>query len=114
MAENLKDLGASVAQALQATPEYQALQTAFTTMKADADTYKLFQDFQNLQMSLQQKQMSGQQLSDDELKQAQELATQVGAKPAIKDLMAKEKDVNQILNDLNSTITKPIQNIYQG
>lgn len=114
MAETLQDLGATVAKTLQATPEVKALQAAFAEMKADADTYQLFQDFQALQTKLQQKQMGGQKLTDDELKQAQDLATQVGSKPAIKTLMAKEKDVNALLNELNNTITKPIQAIYQG
>ncbi|HIW71933.1 MAG TPA: YlbF family regulator [Candidatus Levilactobacillus faecigallinarum] len=114
MAENLHDLSNQVAAALQATPDFQGLQKAYDTMKADADTYKLFRDFQQLQGTLQQKQMAGQQLSDDELKNAHDLAEKVSKIDAVQALMEAEKGVNQILSDLNKTITQPIQDLYQG
>ncbi|GEO73899.1 hypothetical protein FD30_GL000161 [Levilactobacillus namurensis DSM 19117] len=114
MAENLHDLGNQVAEALKATPDYQALQKAFATMKADAETYKLFQEFQQLQGTLQQKQMAGQKLTEDELKHAHDLAEKVSKIESIKDLMETERGVNQILSDLNQTITQPIQDLYQG
>ncbi|MGY5339022.1 YlbF family regulator [Levilactobacillus spicheri] len=114
MAENLRDLGNQVAAALQATPDFQALQKAFDEMKADAETYKLFQQFQQLQGTLQQKQMAGQKLTDDELKNAHDLADKVSKIESVKHLMETERGVNQILSDLNQTITQPIQNLYQG
>jgi len=114
MAENIHDLGDQVAEAIKATPDFQALQKAFDTMKADTETYKLFQEFQQLQGSLQQKQMAGQKLTEDELKNAHDLADKVSKIDSIKALMESERGVNQILSELNKTITQPIQDLYQG
>ncbi|GAX01249.1 YlbF family regulator [Secundilactobacillus silagei] len=99
---------------LASSDEFTALQSAYNTMKADSEAYDLFKKFQELQLKLQQKQMQGQQPDQDEMKQAQDMATKVGAKDVIKDLMEKEKDVNQLLARLNNDITKPIQDLYQS
>ncbi|KRN02109.1 hypothetical protein FD13_GL000248 [Levilactobacillus senmaizukei DSM 21775 = NBRC 103853] len=114
MAEKMKTLGTEVAQALQETSEFQGLQDAFEAMKADEATYTLFKQFQQIQMDLQQKQMAGQQLTDDEMKHAREVADQVAKIDVIKTLMDKERDVNNLLSDLNKMITQPIEDIYQG
>ncbi|MFC6253847.1 YlbF family regulator [Secundilactobacillus hailunensis] len=99
---------------LASSDEFTALQSAYNIMKADSEAYDLFKKFQELQLKLQQKQMQGQQPDQDEMKQAQDMATKVGAKDVIKDLMEKEKDVNQLLARLNNDITKPIQDLYQS
>ncbi|AYM02929.1 YlbF family regulator [Levilactobacillus yiduensis] len=114
MADKMAELGEQVTQALKDSEQFQALQSAFNEMKADTDTYKLFKDFQKIQLDLQQKQMSGQQLTDDEMKHAREVADQVGKIDSIKNLMEAERGVNSMLNQLNKTITQPIQDIYAG
>ncbi|WP_407889534.1 YlbF family regulator [Levilactobacillus sp. N40-8-2] len=107
-------LGEQVAQTLQETQEFKDLQAAFDTMKADDETYKLFKEFEQIQMDLQQKQMTGQQPTDDDMKHVQEVAGRVSEKDAIKALMDKERGVNDLLTDLNKMITEPIQAIYKG
>ncbi|MCH4123074.1 MAG: YlbF family regulator [Levilactobacillus sp.] len=114
MADKMAELGEQVTQALKDSEQFQALQAAFNAMKADTDTYKLFKEFQKIQLDLQQKQMSGQQLTDDEMKHAREVADQVGKIDSIKNLMEAERGVNSMLNQLNKTITQPIQDIYAG
>lgn len=114
MADKMAELGEQVTQALKDSEQFQALQAAFNAMKADTDTYKLFKEFQKIQLDLQQKQMSGQQLTNDEMKHAREVADQVGKIDSIKNLMEAERGVNSMLNQLNKTITQPIQDIYAG
>ncbi|MGX6429269.1 YlbF family regulator [Levilactobacillus yonginensis] len=114
MADKMEDLGAQLAQALQESEEFTGLETAYNDMKADADTYQLFKDFQKIQMDLQQKQMAGQELTNDEMSHAREVADKVSKIASIKTLMEKERDVNTLLSNLNQTITKPIESIYQG
>ena len=83
-------------------------------MKEDDATYKLFKRFQQIQMDLQQKQMAGQQVTDDEMSRARDVADQVAKIEAVKTLMDAERGVNALLNQLNQTITQPIQDIYAG
>lgn len=113
MADILKTAG-DLRDELAASDEFTTLQSAYNTMKADQEAYDLFKDFQALQLNLQQKQMQGQQLSEDEMKHAQELAQKVGEKAVIKALMDQEKAVNELLAKLNNEITKPIQDLYRN
>ncbi|MCH5462694.1 hypothetical protein HC026_07680 [Lactobacillus sp. LC28-10] len=113
MADILQTAG-ELREELASSDEFTALQSSYNTMKADAEAYDLFKQFQGLQLKLQQKQMQGQQPDEDEMKQAQDLAGKVRDKDAIKDLMEKEKDVNQLLAKLNNEITKPIQALYEN
>ncbi|GAW98413.1 YlbF family regulator [Secundilactobacillus mixtipabuli] len=113
MADILKTAG-ELRDELESSDEFTALQSAYNTMKADSEAYDLFKKFQALQLKLQQKQMQGQQPDEDEMKQAQDLATKVRDTDLIKALMEKEKDVNQLLAKLNNEITKPIQSLYQN
>jgi len=114
MADKMQDLSEQIAQALQDTDQFKSLKAAFEAMKADDDTYTLFKQFQQIQLDLQQKQMAGQQLTDDEMKNAREVADKVAKIDTIKTLMEAERGVNDLLSNLNKMITEPIQNIYQG
>ena len=69
-------------------------------------------DFQEIQMQLSQKQMNGEELSDEEVQKAHDLADKVGNVDEIKALMGKERNLNQLMNDLNQIITKPVQELY--
>lgn len=113
MADILKTAG-ELRDELASSDEFTALQRSYNIMKADAEAYDLFKQFQEMQLKLQQKQMQGQQPDQDEMNQAQDLAGKVREKDTIKDLMEKEKDVNQLLAKLNNEITKPIQGLYQS
>ncbi|WP_203642130.1 YlbF family regulator [Levilactobacillus andaensis] len=114
MADKMQDLSEQIAQALQDTDQFKSLKASFEAMKADDDTYTLFKQFQQIQLDLQQKQMAGQQLTDDEMKNAREVADKVAKIDTIKALMEAERGVNDLLSNLNKMITEPIQNIYQG
>ncbi|KRO00294.1 hypothetical protein IV54_GL000617 [Levilactobacillus paucivorans] len=114
MADDMHTLGEKTAQVLQDTQEFKDLKAAFATMKADEETFQLFKEFEQVQLNLQQKQMTGQQPTEDEMKHVQEVAGRVSKKDAIKALMEKERGLNDLLTELNKTITEPIQDIYKG
>ncbi|CAJ1227312.1 YlbF family regulator [Lactiplantibacillus xiangfangensis] len=112
MAVNIYDTANQLEQDLRQTKEYKELQTAYETMKANQSAFDLFKDFQEIQMQLSQKQMNGEELSDEEVKKAHDLADKVGNVDEIKALMGKERNLNQLMNDLNQIITKPVQELY--
>lgn len=49
-------------------------------LKKDEDAFGTFQKFQEKQMQAQQKQMQGVQLTEEEIKEVQDLAKEVGQK----------------------------------
>ncbi|WP_412988300.1 YlbF family regulator [Pediococcus siamensis] len=112
MAVNIYDTANAMEEDLRHTTEYTNLVAAYAEMKKDEKAYQLFKDFQEVQVNLQQKQMNGEELSDDEMAHARDIAGQVGNVEVIKSLMDKERNLNQLLNDINQIITKPIQELY--
>lgn len=69
-------------------------------MKANEEAHRLFKDFQAMQIELQEKQMSGQEFSDEDAMKAQEMAVQIQSEEVINDLMQKEQQFSTIINDL--------------
>ena len=65
-----------------------------------------------MQAEAQQKQMKGQQPSEDEIKAIQTLAKEISGKQAVQNLMNQERQIDQMLQQLNKTITSPIQDLY--
>lgn len=114
MAEDLTQLSKQVAQALRDSEEFQNLQTAFQTMKSQDTTFELFKRFQRMQTELQSKQMSGQQVTEAEMKEAHDLADKVGKLDTVVALMKSERALNALLSQLNQTITAPISDLYKG
>lgn len=112
MAVNIYDTANKMEEELRETTEYKNLVAAYTEMKKDQKAYDLFKDFQEVQVNLQQKQMNGEEMSDDEMSHAREIASQAGDVDVIKSLMDKERALNQLLNDINQIITKPVQDLY--
>lgn len=112
MAVNIYDTANQLEQELRQTKEFKELQAAYTAMKNNQQAFDLFKDFQEIQMQLSQKQMNGEELTDDEVQKAHDLADKVGNVDEIKFLMGKERNLNQLMNDLNQIITKPVQELY--
>lgn len=112
MVVNIYDTANELSRQLRETQEYQGLKKAFEALKADSDTFDTFKKFQQAQADAQYKQMTGQQPTDDEIKNIQNLAKEVSGKKVVQDLMNQERQVDSMLQQLNKTITSPIQDLY--
>ena len=112
MVVNIYDTANELSRLLRETQEYQGFKKAFEALKADSDTFDTFKKFQQAQADAQHKQMTGQQPTDDEIKNIQNLAKEVSGKKVVQDLMNQERQVDSMLQQLNKTITSPIQDLY--
>lgn len=56
---------------LRKTPEFEALKEAVAAVKEDQEALNLFKNFRKVQIDLQQKQLTGQDILEDELVYAQ-------------------------------------------
>lgn len=112
MVVNIYDNANELSRQLRETQEYQGLEKAFQALKADSETFATFKKFQQAQADAQQKQMTGQQPSEDEIKNIQNLAKEVSGKKVVQDLMNQERQIDNMLQQLNKTITSPIQELY--
>lgn len=112
MTVNIYDAVNEVAKELPQTQEFMGVQNAFAALKKDTVAFDLYEQFTGLQSKLQNSQATGQQPADEDVKQLQELAQKMSNMDAITNLMKAEQALNQLLNDINSIILKPINAIY--
>ncbi|MDO4903461.1 MAG: YlbF family regulator [Limosilactobacillus sp.] len=113
MVVNIYDNANDMSRQLVETQEFQALKKALDELKADSEAFESFKKFQNMQASAQQKSMTGQNPTDDEINAIQTLAKEISGKPAVQNLMNAERQIDQMLQQLNKTITGPIQDLYK-
>lgn len=113
MAVNIYDTANQLEQDLRNSEEYSQLDAAFKAVKEDEEASQVFNDFRQVQQTIQQKQMMGQEISDEEAKEAQEISSKIGENELISKLLEAEKQVGQMIDDINEVVLKPVRELYQ-
>jgi|SRR5690625_2416512 len=111
---NVYDTANQLERELRETDQYKALVHAYEEIRADEDANEVLTEFQQLQQTLYQKQQAGEEISEEEALQAQNVSGKMTENELTMELMEKERALNQVLNDINGIIMKPVQEIYQG
>lgn len=96
------------------TSEYAAVQQAVADVKADEEALALFKSFRELQMTLQQKQMQGEEITGEELEYAQKTAQLAQSNPKIEKMLQAEMALSGLIEEVNRVLMKPVQSIYEG
>ncbi|EPD50709.1 hypothetical protein HMPREF1210_02679 [Paenisporosarcina sp. HGH0030] len=96
------------------TSEYASVQKAVAAVKADEQALALFKSFRDLQMTLQQKQMQGEEISGEELEYAQKTAQLAQSNPKIEQMLQAEMALSGLMEDVNRVLMKPVQALYEG
>lgn len=96
------------------TAEFEALRQAVAIVKGDEDALKLFQNFRKVQMDLQQKQMAGEDLQEDELVYAQKVAQLAQQNEKISAMLEAEMKLSGVIEEVNRILVKPVQVLYEG
>ncbi|MEA1851526.1 YlbF family regulator [Cytobacillus sp. OWB-43] len=112
MANNLQDAAIELEKAIRESNEYQSLKDSYDKVNADPSAKSMFDNFRNIQIQLQQKQMSGQEITQEEVDQAQKTVALVQQHELISKLMADEQKMSEVITDLNKTIMKPLEDLY--
>lgn len=114
MSVNIYDAVNQLERDLRKTDQYKKLEEAFETLQKDDEAKALFDQFRLTQQTLQQKQMTGQEIGEDEAKQAQELSQKVGNNDVLSELIQAEQELGQMIEEINQIALKPIQELYQA
>ncbi|MFD2216222.1 YlbF family regulator [Metabacillus endolithicus] len=112
MPENLYDVAYNLEKALRESDDFKALKNLYDEVNADESASKMFENFRNIQLNLQQKQMSGQEISQEEIEQAQKSVQLVQQHEKIAQLMAAEQRLSMVVTELNKIIMKPLEEMY--
>jgi cell fate (sporulation/competence/biofilm development) regulator YlbF (YheA/YmcA/DUF963 family) len=112
VAVNLYDSAYALETAIRQSEEYTQLQQAYKEVNADPAAKQMFDKFRQIQMDLQQKQMMGQDISEQEIQQAQSTVGLVQQNQKIARLMQAEQRMSMVIGELNKVIMKPLEDLY--
>lgn len=109
---NVYDNAHALEKAIRNSEEYETLKSLHAKVKDDESANEMFENFRNLQIELQQKQMQGVQLTPDEAEQAEKQLELVQQHELISELLNAEQRLSVVVQDVNDIITKPISELY--
>ena len=113
MSVNIYDTANQMERELRQTKEYTDLKEAYEKIEADEEANATLKDFQELQQTLYAKQQMGQEISEDEIANLQEVSKRMETNEMTAGLMDKERQLQQVITDINNIIMKSVQDIYQ-
>lgn len=112
MSANFYDAAYELEKAIRDSDEYKQLRHMYNVVNAEESSKKMFDHFRQVQMNIQQKQMMGQDITQEEVDQAQNTVTLVQQDANISGLMQAEQRMSMIINELNQVIMKPLEELY--
>ena len=112
MAVNLYDSAHEMEKAIRSSDEYMALKKLYNEVNADESARRMFESFRDIQLRLQEKQMTGQEITEEEIMQAQKTVALVQQHETISRLMQAEQKMSIVIADLNKVIMKPLEELY--
>lgn len=111
---NIYDTANQLERDLRELQEFKTVKESFEAIYADETAKALFDEFRTVNIELQQKQFSGQEITEEDIQKAQELGQKVSENEYIKALMEAEQRLNTIMQDINRIITNPLQELYSA
>ena len=92
--------------------EFQTLKEAYEKVMGDPSAKQMFDNFRETQLNLQQKQMQGEDISEEEVEKARQVVELVQQNEDINKLMEEEQRLNTVISDISQIITKPLEELY--
>lgn len=93
---------------------YKELVAAVEALKNDKEAFDIYTEFRALQSSFQFKAQLGQEITEEDEKNANDLQEKLANNTIIADLMDKERALNTLVEDINQSVSKPINEVYQS
>lgn len=98
---------------VRAHEDYQGLKNAMEAVVQDEEAFALYNKFRQLQVDVQTKMQLGNEISQEEIQEAQDLEKEMAANETISQLLQAEKQLNQLVEEINKVVTQPIYEVYQ-
>lgn len=99
---------------LRQTDEFANLKAAVDSVTEDAEALTLFKSFREIQVTLQDKQMKGEEISGEEIEYAQKTAQIAQGNEKIFHMLQAEMALSQLIEEVNRILIKPVQSLYEG
>lgn len=92
--------------------EYTSLKKLLQEIYSDPVAKQLFDQFNRFQIQIQRKQMMGQQITNVEKEQLNQMLSMIQQNKKIVNLLEADQRANTLLMDISNIITKPMEEIY--
>ncbi|WP_088102697.1 YlbF family regulator [Halalkalibacter urbisdiaboli] len=109
---NVYDKAHEMKRTLGESDEFKQLKALHEQIEGDEAAKTLLDSFRQLQLQLQQKQMQGMQITEEEAIKAQQQFELVQQNELVSKLMEAEQQLSTIIGDINKIITEPLEEIY--
>ncbi|MCE7793706.1 YlbF family regulator [Salipaludibacillus sp. CUR1] len=109
---NPYDKANELARELKESEEFTKLRDLHNEVNGDEVAKRMLDNFRQVQMELQQKQMQGEQITEEEIQNAQKQFELVQQHEVISKLMEEEQKMSQLVGELNKIITQPLEELY--
>ena len=109
---NLYDYANEMERAIRQSEEFTQLKAMYDAVNKDESARGIFENFRDIQLGLQEKQMSGEEITEEEVEQAQKTAQLVQQHEIISKLMESEQRMSMLIQELNKVIMKPLEELY--
>ena len=113
MTKNIHDVAYELQKAIAENDDFKTLKESYAAVQADAASKNLFDEFRTMQLSLQQM-MQGQEITEEDNQQAQEVVVRIQQDAKITKLMETEQRLNVVIGDVNKIIMKPLEELYSA
>lgn len=112
MSGNVYDVAYHLENAIRQTSEYSKLKEQYEELYRDDLARRMFEKFRGIQISLQEKQMMGQPITEEEVQEAQSIVLQVQQNEKIASLMEAEQQMSMVISEINKIVMKPLEELY--
>lgn len=109
---NIYDSAYDLEKAIRESEEFKSLKNAYDAVMNEPSAKQMFDNFRDTQMTLQEKQMQGQEITEEEVERAKKVVELVQQHQGIAKLMEEEQRLNLVINDISRIITKPLEELY--
>lgn len=109
---NIYDKAHDLASALKESQEVADITSAMKLVDADPESKRMLDDFRVKQNEVQQRMMSGDMPSPEEMEQMEKLFEVLSLNLNIRRLFDAERRLSVIIQDVNKIITDSLQHLY--
>lgn len=111
---NIYDKAHELAAALKDSREVTEITAAMKLVDADPESKQMLDNFRTRQTEVQQRMMSGDMPSQEEMEQMEKLFEVLSLNLNIRRLFDAEQKLSVIIQDVNQIITDSLQHLYGG
>jgi cell fate (sporulation/competence/biofilm development) regulator YlbF (YheA/YmcA/DUF963 family) len=112
MSTNLFEAANRLETIFRESNEYKSLQRLCTEVSKDPQATQIFNKMNHINAQLQQKQMMGQEIGQQDVEALQRIEAIAQQNDMIKRLMEADYRVNMLLMELSKVISKPLEDVY--